>query len=562
MYYFFTVFLAKKSLKAKFLIIIFLLFNQIYFGQNLYLKIISNQKEEAKTLDSISYQKKHKDVKSIENEINIVSKILNQKGYLTCYSEKLQKENDSTFTTKLTLGEKTPYLYVIKNEYTKTLNKKKDTLQIKTEQIEHFLNQNTIELEKKGQPLAQVYLVNFRKLNNKLFADLNIINETIRKIDNITLEGNHKFPKNHLLYLKKQFLNKTYNESSLKKLTKEIEKFNFIKQTKKPEGLFTKDSTKVYIYLNNNKSNTFDGFIGFNNIENKLNLNGYLDLKLSNILNSGEKFNLFWKSSGSQQKTFETNIELPYIFKSAFALKGQLNIFKQDSTFQSGKTEINLGYYFKQNIRIYAGYQNTESSDIQNKKNITISDFKSNFFTSEFNYNTTDPKTILFTEKTKINIKIGIGKRDNYTQKNQQFYAQTNFSQNIFLNNKNIIFFSNQNFYLKSNNYFINELYRFGGSNSIRGFNENSLQANLSSFLLTEYRYLFNSNFYIHSIIDYGYFEDKTSSYSSNLKSFGLGFGLSTNKGIFNFALAKGITKTHQNTSQTSIFHITYKLLF
>ncbi|WP_232758726.1 hypothetical protein [Flavobacterium sp. ALD4] len=42
------------------------------------------------------------------------------------------------------------------------------------------------------------------------------------------------------------------------------------------------------------KSNTFDGFIGFNNNENKkITFNGYLDVTLENTLQVGEQFSLY-----------------------------------------------------------------------------------------------------------------------------------------------------------------------------------------------------------------------------------------------------------------------------
>lgn len=483
-------------------------------------------------------------------------------GYFTIQNEELKKQNDSTFTINLSLGKRTQHLHILINKNQELINTKKDTLKIKIEKTEDFLKQYLNTLEKKGHPLASVQLVNFRNQNNKLIADLDIKNETKRTINEIILNENSKFPKSHLLQLKRLFSNKTFNQETLKKLTIEIEKFRFIKQTKKPEILFTKDSTKIYMYLEKNKSNTFDGFIGFNNIDSKPKLNGYLDLKLTNILNSGEKLNLFWKSNGNQQKTFDANIELPYIFKSSFAIKAQLNIFKQDSTFQNAKTEIDLGYYFKHNTRIYIGYQSTESSDIQNKNNTTISDYKSNFLTTELEHTNSNNNNFLFPEKTKLNIKIGIGSRNTNNQNNKQFFTTINTSHNFYLNHKNIINITNHNFYLKSNKYIINELFRFGGSNSIRGYNENNLQANISTLLMTEYRHVFNQNFYLHSIIDYGYYSDKTSNISSNLKTFGIGMGLSTKKGILNISFASGIAKVQNKTNSNPILHIAYKALF
>ena len=57
------------------------------------------------------------------------------------------------------------------------------------------------------------------------------------------------------------------------------------------------------MYLEKRKSNTFDGFIGFNNNENKkITFNGYLDVTLKNTLQVGEQFSLYWKTDGNQQR--------------------------------------------------------------------------------------------------------------------------------------------------------------------------------------------------------------------------------------------------------------------
>ena len=103
---------------------------------------------------------------------------------------------------------------------------------------------------------------------------------------------------------------------------------------------------------------------------------------------------------------------------------------------------------------------------------------------------------------------------------------------------------------------------RFGGINSIHGFNENSLQANLFTSLLTEYRYIIAPNLYVHSIIDYGYYQDKTSNNSGNLLGLGFGFGLATKNGLFNIVYANGSTKEQAIKGSNSIVHISFKTQF
>ena len=95
----------------------------------------------------------------------------------------------------------------------------------------------------------------------------------------------------------------------------------------------------MYVYLEKKKSNTFDGFLGFNNDENKkIIFNGHYFRNYRVV----EQISIYWKNTSSNQKVFNAEIDLPYLFNTAIGLKAFLTIFKQDSIFQSTKTEINL----------------------------------------------------------------------------------------------------------------------------------------------------------------------------------------------------------------------------
>ena len=253
---------------------------------------------------------------------------------------------------------------------------------------------------------------------------------------------------------------------------------------------------------------------------------------------------------------------MPYIFKSPFGLKAQLNIFKQDSTFQNTKTAIDLGYFFTYNTRLYLGYQSAESSDIQNQNTASISDYNNTFVTTQFEFKDYKADEFLFPEKTKIDFKVGVGSRKSKQTNNDQFFVNMNLKHMFFLNSKNNVSIKSENYYLSSDVYIVNELYRFGGINSIHGFNENSLQANFLSSLLTEYRYIIAPSLYVHSIIDYGYYQDKTSQTSGSLIGLGLGFGLATKNGLFNIVYANGSTKEQEIKGSNSIVHISFKTQF
>lgn len=537
-------------------------------GQKLHLKITADSSPELKTIDSISYQKNHVNAKGVVDEANNFSEKLKRLGFLETEILENRKENDSTFLFKFRIGKKIDFIhiYIGKNSELKKraiLENNEDTLKIAFSETESFLNATLSSLERNGYPLAKLQLVNLRKNKNILLADLSFETEKKREVNDIVINGYEKFPEGHKKEIKRRYRSKILNQENLKNIHDDFDQFQFITQTKYPEILFMNDTTKVYVYLEKSKPNRFDGFIGFGNDDNgDLKVNGYLDLLLVNSLNVGERFNLYWKSDGNDQKTFNVGIELPYIFRSPLGIKAQLNIFKQDSTFQNTQTAIDLGYYFNYNTRLYLGYQSTESNDIQNLSSSTISDFNNSFFTSNFEFIKFKKDDYLFPDKTIVNIKGGIGKRESEASKNNQFFASADMRHNLYLNNKNIVNIRSQNFYLQSEDYITNELYRFGGINSIRGFNENSLQANLFSSILTEYRYILAPSIYIHSIIDFGYFQDKTTDNDGKLLGLGFGFGLLTKNGLFNIIYANGSTGDQQIKLSNSIVHISFKSKF
>ena len=551
----------------KLILFLFFFFSFQSFGQNLYLKISGQTEAETKTIDSISYSKKHINAKSITEEMNNLSEKLKRFGFLENEILEIKKENDTIFHSNFKIGKKTKYIhiYIGSNSELKALGilQEKDTLILPLSETESFMNATLKKLEQKGYSLAKLQLVNLKTVKNNLSADLYFQNEKLRLVNDIVINGYDKFPEGHKKEIRRRYKNKVFNQETLKKIHSDFEKFQFVSQTKYPEILFTKDTTKVYVYVEKSKPNRFDGFIGFGNNESgDLKINGYLDLLLVNSLNVGERFNLYWKSDGNKQTTFNASLELPYIFKSPLGIKGQLNIFKQDSTFQNTQTAIELGYYFNFNTRLYLGYQSTESNDIQNLTGSTVTDFDNSFLTGNFEFTQFKSDDYFFPDKTIFNIKAGTGKRNSEASVNNQFFIHADLRHNFYLNDKNIVNIKSQSYFLQSESYITNELFRFGGINSIRGFNENSLQANATTSILTEYRYILAQTIYVHSIIDFGYFQDKTTNNEGQLLGLGFGFGLLTKNGLFNLIYANGSTKDQEIKLSNSIVHVSFKAQF
>lgn len=549
------------------LLLLLLIYSPVLMSQQFYMEIKGNQIAATKTIDSIGYTKANKNVASLlaakanfENKLTLL-------GYFENKLLSQQKTNDSTFLFTYALGKPTKNITIsfdlLSAIQKEQLNITKDSLSLSIGELESWMNNHLKTLENKGYSLTKLNLINYQYNNSKLTASLNLELQSIRKIDDIKIQGSTSFPKNIAKNINKKFKNKTFNKALVQTINNNFEQFPFITQTKYPEILFTTDSTKVFVYIEKTKPNKFDGYIGFaNNDEGKLVFNGYLDLALQNVLNSGEKFNLYWKNDGNDQTSFNLGSELPYLFKSPLGIKANLQIFKKDSTFQNTQRQLNIGYYFSYNKKVFLGYQGTTSADIQNSNSFSINNFKNNFITSTFDYYKRNNESLLFPEKTNIMLKLGIGSRTITTQKESQFFTELQAQHLFALNSKNSIQVKNQTLYLESPTYLTNELFRFGGINSIRGFRENSLQGNFFSAILAEYRYQLASSIYMYSITDYGFYQDKSTNTQNNLLGLGFGFGLITNNGLLNLVYANGSTKNQAIEFSNSIVQLSFKTSF
>lgn len=527
-----------------------------------------NEQEQA-ALDSIGYIKTHLNSDSIKKEGDLLLENAQKKGYLEATYRLTPPTTDSDYHYQFDLRACTKFTHLdikgVKSLYANSIYPIiNDSIIIPYTEISKLLDFGLKKLEAKGESLSKLQVTKISKHKNKLIGVLDYLPEKSRTLNALVIKGNTNFPKGYLKSLSKLYQKSPFNQALVNRLKKEFDSYPFCTQIKSPEIQFTKDSTSLYIYVQKRNANTFDGFIGFSNSETKnITLSGYVDVLLQNILNTGESVSITWKSNGNLQKSFAGQVELPYLFNSPLALKAQLQLFKQDSTFQNTKTAIHLGYLFRFHKRLYLGYQSAESSDIQNTNSATLSDFKNYFTSLSYDYTNNTGSDLFFTEKSKLKIEVGTGSRKTFTKKNKQYFVSTVLKQDWQLNDKNHLILKNESYYLQSEAYLVNELVRFGGINSIVGFNENSLQANLYSITRTEYRCKLSPSLYWSALVDYGLYQDQTSSVkSSTIAGLGTGIKLATKTGLLNLFYGVGSTKNQTFNTKNALIHLSLTSYF
>ena len=107
---------------------------------------------------------------------------------------------------------------------------------------------------------------------------------------------------------------------------------------------------------------------------------------------------------------------------------------------------------------------------------------------------------------------------------------------------------------------FTNEMFRLGGYERLRGFDEESILAQFYSILTAEYRLIIGGAGYISLFADYAWIKNDDVEVPYEDRPFGFGFGLNfeTNAGIFGMRAAVGAQRGNAIDFDDARLHLGY----
>ena len=540
-------------------------------AQGLQLIIISSNAQETKTIDTIGYSKSFENYETLLLEIERFKEVAYRLGYIESTVQSVTK-NTSETVAQLMLGPKYESVQIYGDKVLFELLDLKpiETTgslsyhQTKVSELEVLMNQLTDALASKSFPFASVTLENIIPIDKTtLKADLVVVTKQARQLNTVEIKGYDKFPRSFIKHYLGIKTNIPFDLKAIQTKTETLDQLSFTNQLRPAEVLFTQDTTSVYLYLEKNKSNRFDGFLGFGSEETtgNLELNGYLYLNLVNNLNYGESFVLNYRSDENDLKTFESKLTLPYLFKSPIGSELKLNIFKKDSTFTTAEQSVNLFYQLNPKQRLFVGIKTAQSNALEPIESSTIVDYKTNAYELRYTYQNRTPKDLLFPVKSQMEVRLSRASRKTSALKTNQNIYLIKAAHLFNLNKSNSLYINLNAQGIDSKNYVSNELLRFGGIRTIRGFEENSINANSFGVLASEYRLRLSPSLYVHSIIDAAYFNTPIKS-DQKLVGIGFGFGLLTEAGLLKFNIANGQLENQNFRFSDSKVHLSLTATF
>lgn len=524
-----------KRHSRTYILLIFLYFlSKSVLAQELNLKISSKDSIENEILKKIGFKLKHFSKKTMLEEIGKISDNLKSIGYFNHeYSFKVENNN---FNYCFNLKKKTN---------TVVLLQKKTHIKLKIQELKQFLKDETAKLDNQGNSFSSIKLENIQLRKDTLYAHLKTRILKKRFIDKVIIKGYDEFPESYIenyFSIKKET---TVSKRKISEINNKIKSLQFVKPIKKPELLFSKDSTVLYLYLKKENKSNFDGLINFTSEENKkgIKLNGHVNLLLNNTLNSGETFEVSWKSFNRTNQSLKLFAKTPYLFNTPLTPSFSFELHKQDSTFLNSTLNSKIAYTLNYKSNLAISYNETNSTNtLQVKDKLDVNDYSNYFLGLSYDYEIKNNQSIFSSKRFHFKISPLFGSRRSKTNHQKQLKIKSEI-ENIFkINNRNSVYIKNEIGYLNSKSYLINELFRIGGPTTIRGFNEQSYFAKQYTFINAEYRYKSSKTSQLYALLDYAYLMELNNN-KNYLTSLGAGYKQLLKNTLINIEFSLGKSK-------------------
>ena len=438
------------------------------------------------------------------------------------------------------------------------------------EEIEYNIEQLLIEFENTGHPFAKVIInsveVFVDSINNENLAALYLKIESGKenRIDKIDIRGNTS-TKDYVIIRELRFeTGEPYIQKQIEEFPQRLNRLRFFEPVALPQFYInSKNEGILLIEVKEKNTNNFDGIIGYippGKNESSGYVTGLVNISLRNLFGTGRAAAIKWNKYSRSSQELDLKYLEPWFL--GFPVNINLSLYQrvQDTTYVQRKLEGALEYLATEDVSGSVSIATeTVVPTIRTIPVFTV--YNSSYITTGLNLKIDtrdDPyaptKGILFVNSYSFSRKTINGPAEYITHNLktsidlQRFSSSLSFFYELF--SRQVIAIGVTGKELKGPTFENGDLYRLGGTNSLRGYREDQFLGSRIFWSNFEYRALFTRRSYGFLFFDTGYYFRPEESEKNIPKSedflygFGLGLNLETGLGVLSvsYALGRGDT--------------------
>lgn len=416
----------------------------------------------------------------------------------------------------------------------------------------------------RGFPLAKIIIDSIYVYSRDGSDSLGIalgVNEGKRiKIEAVRIEGNTE-TKDYVIMRALQIKpGAYYNDNELKLAKQRLQKLGFFQSVSNLQIFQSGDTTGLLVKVVEGNTNTFDGVVGY--VPAQLGQSGYftgmIDVSMTNLFGTGRKFRAMWHQETKLTQQLEIDYAEPYVF--GLPVNAELNFSQreQDSTSVTRNFGLSGIFLFSDNFNANLSLNTLSTTPLLNAGNY-YSVYQSNVLNLGVGV-TYDTRNDVYspTRGVLYETQLQFGEKKIYgpqqlitpdtrlTSYTQHLSVGLSFFHEFFP--RQILAVGIHGEQVTGTELDQSDMYRIGGTNTIRGYLENQFLATKAAWTNIEYRFATGRESFFFGFIDAGYIYMQSDPLanlpSSSLSVYGYGVGAQVETGLgilkASFALGKG----------------------
>lgn len=435
-------------------------------------------------------------------------------------------------------------------------------------ELEESIDNSLDYYEDTGNPFARVVVssvyIYYDSLKEESLTDiyLDIIKGKERKIDKIEISGNSS-TKDYVI-IRELRLNsgESYSQTRIDELPDRLNRLRFFEPVGIPKFYVNSNGEGVLsVNVKEKQTNNFDGIIGYipgTKDNEKGYLTGLVNISMRNLFGTGRAAAVRWQQFDRYSQELELKYLEPWLFGYPFNLNGSFYQRKQDTTYVQRKAEGGLEFLATENISASVLIA-TERVIPTIKKNPVFTVYSSGAFTTGLNLkfdSRDDPysptKGLLFLTSYSFSKKKIYGPREFITPETETHVNLQRITLDLSgyyqLFSRQVIALGLHGKELRGSFFENSDLFRLGGTNTLRGYREDQFLGSRIGWGNLEYRLLLTRRTFAFLFFNAGYYYRKPELNRNILKQegfktgYGVGLNLETGVGVLgvSFALAAG----------------------
>lgn len=429
--------------------------------------------------------------------------------------------------------------------------------------------------ENRGYPFARLWLDSVAIYDQHFSANLRM--EPGRRVtyDSIRIAGTLPLKPWVLARYLQLREGEMYDERQVQQINRRINALPYALQTAASQLYFYNQKASWVIHADKRAVSSFDGMLGLfpgTGTGGGVLLTGDLNLLLWSAFKRGERIAFNWRSLQPGTQDLRTGLRWPFLFRSPVGFDSDFRLFRRDSSFLEVQGLLGLeytfsagnylkGYWQQRNYRLLDGA--AASAFAQGRVDGQMYGLEYSLQRVDKAFNPYHGWILLFGG--------GAGTRE---------ISATNAVENGSLRLPQYGLHLDAQFFIPvkkrwqahlaflgkgiwSDQLYANEQFRLGGFKTLRGFDEESLQATRYLLWNVEQRYLLDANSWLYAFANGGWLAQQLVDANNSDRPIGFGLGLTfQNKtGVFNVAYALGSSATQQLRVGNAKVHLGYRYL-